>query len=172
LPRRLSSLLPPSEQHAWRSEIQEAKDSDSHGDRVERRRLLCTGRLKSYLDWPGAEQVCLIERTRIVGCKESTETAYAITSLSPQQANARQLLNLSRNHWSIENSLHWVRDCTFGEDACQVKSGHGPQLLASLRNLSLSLLHRSGVKKIAATLRSNALNPQKSFAALGLKAVT
>jgi predicted transposase YbfD/YdcC len=68
--------------------------------------------------------------------------------------------------------LHWVRDNTFSEDACQVKSGNAPQTLGALRNLAISLLHRGKSKNIAAALRSHALNPKKTFVALGVNDVT
>lgn len=114
-------------------------------------------------------QVCKLERTRLVDGVETSETAYAITSLSAARANAKKLLCLWRDHWRIENSLHWVRDNTFGEDACQVKSGNAPQMLGALRNLAISLLHRGRTKNIAATLRHHSLHPEKCFAALGFK---
>jgi hypothetical protein len=52
------------------------------------------------------------------------------------------LLELNRGHWCIENRLHWVRDVTFDEDRSQVRKGHGPQVLASLRNFVIAVLRR------------------------------
>ena len=69
---------------------------------------------------------------------------YAITSLSPARADAARLLALSRAHWDIENRLHWVRDVTLGEDACRVRTGSAPQVLAACRNAVLTLLRRLG----------------------------
>lgn len=165
----MPNLLPPSEQLAWQAEVSEHKSSNIHGDRFETRHIFCTDRLAGYLDWPGAKQACKLIRTRRIGESETCETAYAITSLSPEKADAKKLLELWRNHWHIENRLHWVRDNTFGEDACQVKSDHAPQLLASLRNLVISLLNLQKTTNFAAALRSHALNPEKCFAALGIE---
>jgi Transposase DDE domain len=123
---------------------------------VETRRLRATSRLKGYLEWPGVEPVCLIERTRVVGDQVSRETVCALTSLSAEEAPAGELLRIARAHWGIENGLHWVRDVTLGEDACRVRTEQAPEVLAGLRNAALALLRASGVTNIAAALRRNA----------------
>lgn len=76
-------------------------------------------------------------------------------------------MTLWQGHWSIE-SLHWLRDVTFGEDKCQVKKGHAPQNLAASRNAAISLLRLSGYREIAATLRSFGRNPLKLLSFLGI----
>lgn len=95
-----------------------------------------------------------MERTRKIGKKTSFDVQYAITSLRADQAEAKELLELDRGHWGIENRLHWVRDVVLGEDACRAKTGWLPQNLAAFRNLSLSVLRRLGTKGIASTLRT------------------
>lgn len=92
---------------------------------------------------------------------------YAITSLSPQQADAASLIGHWRSHWGIE-SLHWLRDVTFGEDKCQVKTGHAPQNLAAFRNAVISLLRVSGYQEIAPTLRHFCRNSLKLLTFLGI----
>jgi hypothetical protein len=59
------------------------------------------------------------------------------------------LLELSRAHWGIENRLHCVRDVTFQEDRCRVRSGHAPQVLAALRNVAIRLIRCLGFTNIA-----------------------
>ena len=76
-----------------------------------------------------------------------------MTSLRPAQASAARLLALVRAHWTIENRLHWVRDVTFDEDRSQVRRGAGPQVMATLRNLAISLLRLAGAALIAPALR-------------------
>ncbi len=127
------------------------------------RRLQCTSRLNDYLDWPGVGQVCLIERTRRRHGKTSVETVCAITSLTNEKAGAADLLQISRDHWKVENRLHWVRDMSFGEDACRVRTGSAPQILAGLRNASLRLLRADGVKNIASALRRHAAKPTEAI---------
>jgi predicted transposase YbfD/YdcC len=127
------------------------------------RRLRTTTRLNGYLDWPGVAQVCLIERTRRIRGQTTTETVAAITSLTPEQAGAADLLRIARDHWRIENRLHWVRDMSLGEDACRVRTGAAPQILAALRNAGLSLLRALDVENIAAALRRHAARPLEAI---------
>ena len=116
--------------------------------------------------WPHTRQVCRIERRRIdVRTGEiAFEVGYAVTSLSPEQADARRLADLMRAAWGIENRLHWVRDVTFDEDRCQVRSGAAPQALACCRNLVIALLRRAGCQNIAAGLRTYAARPRAAVA--------
>lgn len=112
--------------------------------------MATTASLAAYLapSWPGIAQVCRITRRRIVRDKESVETVYAITSLTPDQADAARLLDLSRAHWGIENRLHWVRDVTCREDDARTRSANAPQTLAALRNTALTVIRRLGFKPV------------------------
>lgn len=96
------------------------------------------------------------------------ETAYAITSLSSARATPLQLLTLWRQHWHIENKLHYVHDVTFGEDGSTVRAGRGPQLLATLRNTAIGVLRREGATNIAAACRRYAAQPALALAAVGV----
>lgn len=141
--------------------------TSKHGGRVERRSLWASDTLVGYSDWPHLAQVCRLERVVTRKEKSSQEVAYAATSLSPQKANPRQLLTLWRGHWGIENRLHWVRDMTFEEDRCQIRTGAAPQVMAALRNLTISLLHLAGAANIAAALRRHAAHPTEALALVG-----
>ena len=131
----------------------EARQENRYGGRKERRWLRVSTALRDYLDWPGLQQVCCLERTRVQRGTTTVELAYAITSLSPEQASPERLLELWRGHWGIECRLHWVRDVTLGEDRCRVRSGAAPQVLAALRNLVSGLLRLADQSNIAAALR-------------------
>jgi hypothetical protein len=91
--------------------------------------------------------------------------AYGITSVGRDRADAGRLLGLARGHWGIENGLHWVRDVTLGEDACRVRTGSAPQVLAALRNAVVHLLGGVKAASKAAATRHFAARP---FAALRL----
>ena len=91
--------------------------------------------------------------------KWSTETCYAVTSLTATQASPAQLAAIIRGHWAIEDRLHWVRDMTFGEDRSQVRTASGPRVMASLRNLAITILRLAGAASIAAALRYHARRP-------------
>jgi hypothetical protein len=101
--------------------------------------------------FPHAQQVLVLTRqvTDLAGGHPRTEVVYGITSLDARRAGPARLAVLVRGQWQIENRAHWVRDVTFGEDASQVRAGHGPQVIATLRNLAISLLRQAGQRNIA-----------------------
>lgn len=119
-----------------------AQTTDKGHGRLEIRHLTVSREVVPALDWPGAAQVCRIERTRESKGKISREIVYAITSLSREQAGPEALLALVRDHWSIENRLHWRRDVLLGEDASRIRSGAAPQAMAILRNTMLAIANR------------------------------
>jgi len=101
--------------------------SRGHG-RIETRTLRASSALRDMLDWPGQQQVFSIER-RTIYVKTGEvreETAYGVTSLDPDRADAAKLQSLVQGQWSIENRSHYVRDVTFGEDKSQVRNGYLP----------------------------------------------
>ena len=104
-----------------------------------------------YLDFPYAAQAFTIRRevTEMVSQKYRRETVQGLSSLPVERATPACLLALSRGHWTIENRLHWVRDVTFDEDRSRVRTGAGAQVMASLRNLAISLLRLAGARYIA-----------------------
>lgn len=94
---------------------------------------------------------------------------YLITSLSADKASPQRLLTLNRGHWEIENRLHWVRDVTFAEDQSQIRTGAGPQMMALLRNLAISLVRlRHAAPWVAQALRDLAARPHWALAMVGL----
>ncbi|EFH83823.1 ISAs1 family transposase [Ktedonobacter racemifer] len=145
-----------------------AQDStlDQHRGRIEKRSIRVSTEMNSYLaDWPLIEQVAELTRTvtvRKTG-KTSHEVVYLITPLTALEASPQRLLALVRGHWSIENSSHYVRDMTFGEDRSRLRSGQAPQILATFRNLAITLIHRQGSSQIAATRRHFASHPHLAF---------
>lgn len=85
--------------------------------------------------------------------KRTRQTVYLITSLTSTQASPERLARLARSHWLIENRLHYVRDVTFGEDASQIRTGHGPENMATIRSLAINLFRTAGFDNIAAAIR-------------------
>ena len=92
--------------------------------------------------------------------------AYLLTDLTPIQASPRRLLDLERGHWSIENGLHDVRDVSKGSDRSRLRTGSAPQLMAALRNLAITLIHRNGSSQIAASRRHFAAHPREAITLL------
>ena len=109
----------------------------------------------SRLDFPHARQAIKITRWRqdTTTGRASRQTVYAVTSLASADATARDLARLVREQWSIE-AHHHVRDTAYDEDANTGYAGNGPQVMATLRNLAISLLYLAGVKEVTRTLQA------------------
>jgi predicted transposase YbfD/YdcC len=132
-----------------------------HG-RIERRSITVSSALQDYLNWPGVAQVFKLER-HVVYVREgrvTDEVVYGITSLTAHEASAQRLLALVREHWEIENGLHYRRDETLKEDRGTVRTGHAAQALAVLNNLILGLLWRRGMRNVPDARRDFAAEPQ------------
>ena len=144
--------------------LRPVRETGKHGGRREVRELVASTALNEWAQWPHLAQVARLVSTRTERAVTTSETHYLITSLGVDEASPRRLLQLSRGHWGIENRLHWVRDVTFDEDRCQVRSGAAPQVMAALRNTAIGLLRCEGADNIAAALRTYAAHPQRALA--------
>lgn len=86
-----------------------------------------------------------------------------VTSLDFERASARRPLANSGDQREIENWLHWVRGMSQGEDACQVRTGEAPEVLAAIGNAVLRLIRSSGLTEIAAILRRHGAKPLEAI---------
>jgi len=129
-----------------------------HG-RIETRRIFVK---ESSLDvrekFPHAQQVFLIERIsehmsggKII--KTTQEYCYCITSLSKEQASASELLKYNRDHWAIENKLHYVLDVTFNEDKCRCYKAEMVSALSILRKVAIHIYRANNITNIASGIR-------------------
>lgn len=139
-----------------------------HG-RIERRTLKVVT-VQAGLAFPHAAQAIQItRRSRPIKpgtgkrARWRTETVYAICTLTAAQAQPADLARWLKGHWTIENRLHWVRDVTLGEDLHQARTGNGPHVLATCRNLTISMLRLAGHTSIARALRHHARHPDQAI---------
>ncbi|GAB4524462.1 MAG: ISAs1 family transposase [Anaerolineae bacterium] len=151
-------------------EYQRFTSVDKGHGRLERRILEASTTLNDYVDWPYLGQVIrrTIIRTDLKTGETSVTVRYAITSLSPEQADAARLEQLWRGHWTIENRVHYVRDVSMGEDAGQTHTGHIPRALALFRCMVLTLLRLAGWRHIPDAFRHYRASLNHSLQLLGL----
>lgn len=135
-----------------------------HG-RIEEREILTSFRIAGEIEFPYLEQVFRIRKKsiQVKTGKQSEQMIYGITSLPVERYGAAELLDLTRNHWRIENGLHYRRDVTFKEDAVQKKSINGGQIMAALNNLAIGILRKIGWENIAQARRFYEAQIRKGF---------
>ena len=114
----------------------------------------------AWVEFAGATQIAQLRRTVTRHAKKTVEVVYLITSADHQAAPPATLASWVRSHWGIENRLHWVRDVTYDEDRSQVRTGNAPQIMATLRSTTISLLRLTGIENIAQGLRHHARHPE------------
>jgi len=97
-------------------------------------------------NWPGLSSMVAVECTRTVNGGTSTERRYFISSHSGTQAP--KLAALIRNHWRVENELHWTLDVSFNEDQCRLRVANAAENLSRIRRISLLLLKNETTCKL------------------------
>ena len=149
--------------------LETAATLDKGHGRIERRRCWALGdpEYLAYLDpagaWPGLRSVALIESERRIGDLVSREDRYYLSSLPPDAAVLGQAI---REHWGVENRLHWVLDIAFREDDSRVRSGHAPETFGIVRHIALNLLRRDPARASIAKKRFRAALDDRYLRAL------
>jgi predicted transposase YbfD/YdcC len=132
------------------------KPNDVMEDRSRGRRKVwsCWIADASEIDFPGAAQAAIIIREifEVSGDRVGKEMAILLTSADAERMTAASLNYHKRSHWGIENKSHYPRDTVYQEDNDQTWTGNGPQVLASIRNLAISLIRLKGASAIKETM--------------------
>ncbi|MFI8281222.1 hypothetical protein ACIGBH_41505 [Streptomyces sp. NPDC085929] len=97
-------------------------------------------------------------RTDLKTGKVTRQTVHAITDMTSSEAPPQLISRIARAQWGIE-ALHHIRDTTFAEDASRIRTGHGPDNMATLRNHAINTLRDAGHRGIAAGLREVSYTP-------------
>jgi len=104
--------------------------------------------------WPGLRSIAMVRRRRRKtgedATKESVETVFYISTL---EADANKILEATRRHWSIENSLHWILDVAFDEDNCRVRTRNAAENLSTLRCFALGLIKQDTTVKAGVKIK-------------------
>lgn len=149
---------PPRQTSGWHPPLmfqETAQQTNKEHGRVETRRLTVIPDEENYIHWPGLRQVFQLERHVFHPQRGTTtkETVYGITSLAYKPGCAAQLLEWVRQHWGIENGLHYRRDVTLREDAIRMSDTHQGKVVATLNNFIVALARHLGFDNLAAARR-------------------
>lgn len=99
---------------------------------------------EAHPHWPTLNCIVRIESQRKMDSDTKKETGYYISSAS---TNAQTLLASTRNHWAIENQLHWVLDMSFGDDQSRIRKGNAPENIAVIRHAALNMIRMTKGKR-------------------------
>lgn len=140
-----------------------------HG-RIETRTLERYPDVCEVWQWPDAAQVLrrTCERVVVKTGKQSRAVTYGITSVPFAEVDARQIEGVWRNHWTIENRKHYVRDVTFGEDRNQLHTGSAPQALSAMRNALIDLWRSQGWRWMPDAMRTYAASVSQALILIGV----
>ena len=135
--------------------VSKARNLEKGHGRICEREILTSFRIAGQIEFPHLQQVFRIKRQSesVKTGKMSSQTIYGLTSLPVEEYGAKELLELVRKHWRIENGLHYRRDVTFKEDACRQTTSNGGRVLAVLNNLTIGILRKIGWENIAKARR-------------------
>ncbi len=120
----------------------------SHG-RIEIRKCWSVGNidwLNQRHDWVGLKSIAAVESKRTVGEVVSVERRYFISSHSGRCS--REIAGFVRNHWRVENELHWILDVCFNEDSCRVRTQNAAENLARVRRIAHMMLKNEKTCKL------------------------
>jgi predicted transposase YbfD/YdcC len=110
--------------------------------------------LTSDKDWCKLSSIGMIEETRIIGDKSSTELRYYISSIN--NLKARDLAHQARSHWSVENNLHWVMDVSFKDDASRNRKDNSAENFHLIKQIAFNIIKLNPIKKSIKVKRKNA----------------
>lgn len=139
-------------------------ENTGHG-RIETRNIWVTNTLNDYLNFPPVKQAFRVERMTFYkkNGKQRRDVAYGMTSKTTEQASPAQVLRDNREHWSIENSCHYIINWNFDEDRSRIRIGQGPENITRLRRFAVGLIKSKGVRSVAQKMRQLSLNTRLVF---------
>lgn len=141
--------------HAPELARDQAQTTEKGHGRLEQRTLTAIADDSRFVDWPGLQQVFKLERkvTNTTTGVIAVDEVVGITSLAPEKASAKQLLEWTRSHWGIENGLHYRRDVTLDEDGTRMSNENLAEAMAVLNNFVIGLMSKLGFRNLASAQR-------------------
>jgi predicted transposase YbfD/YdcC len=123
---------------------------DSHGRTVRRRVWTITDLfpLPELTKWPGLQSVIVVETIRMAHQQAPVTSDYRVY-ISSLVRSATAFASMIRQHWDIENKLHWSLDVTFNEDHCRIRKEHAAENMAAVRHVALNLLRQEHSQQIS-----------------------
>lgn len=129
------------------------KELDMGHGRIESRECWAISAKQPYFSkmekWGKVTSLAMVVSERDLGHKKTRDVRYFISSL---KADSKAILSAVRQHWGIENSLHWVLDMTFREDESRIRRGSAAENFSMVRHMALNILKRD--KSVETSIKS------------------
>jgi predicted transposase YbfD/YdcC len=93
--------------------------------------------LKARHNWPGLKSIVMVQYHAILQDKTRAETRFYISSMT---SDAQHHAKAIRDHWGIENGLHWVMDMVFRDDECRIRKGNAPANFTTIKHAASNML--------------------------------
>ena len=135
-------------------------DHNTHGRHEERVCQVYDDLYQIKDNWKSVRRIIKVTATTLSYGKVSTETHRYISSL---EVDAKTFLYIIRSHWKIENSLHYVKDVSFEEDACRTRTGQIPFVQTMMRSLAINFINLNGFSNIKKSRKLFAWSPHRLF---------
>ena len=156
---------------AWLADVRTTGSRGRGHGRIEKRTLATTTWAnEDPSGWPAVARAFRLVRERTAKGETTVAAVCGVSSGGRSVADGARLLGLTRDHWGIGNGRHHTRDETFGEDRCRVRRGNAPRVLASLRNVAVSLPRNADRASVPAATREMVAFPDRALDLLKEKA--
>ena len=132
-----------------KEDYDECESTEKCHGRIETRKCWSVDKIDWLIqrhDWAGLKSISAVECKRIVGEEESNERRYFISSHTGRCS--REIAGFVRNHWRIENELHWTLDVCFNEDSCRARTQNAAENLARIRRIAFMMLKNEKTCKL------------------------
>lgn len=135
-------------------------DHNTHGRYEERICQVYDDLYEIKLSWHSVKRIIKVTSTTLSYGKCTKEVHTYVSSL---EVDAKTFLHIIRSHWKIENSLHYVKDVSFEEDACRTRTGQIPFIQTMIRSLAINFINLNKFSNIKQARKLFAWSPHRLF---------
>ena len=135
-------------------------DHNTHGRHEERICEVYDDLHQIQKDWPSVKRIIKITSSTLSYGKYSSEEHFYISNLD---TDAKSFAHIIRSHWKIENSLHYVKDVSFDEDASRIRTKQAPLISTMLKSIAINIMNINKIPNLKKARKEFAWSPHKLF---------
>ncbi|HGG1856101.1 TPA: ISAs1-like element ISEc1 family transposase, partial [Escherichia coli] len=124
----------------------------SHGREEIRLHIVCDvpdELIDFTFEWKGLKKLCVAVSFRSIIAEQKKEPEMTVRYyISSADLTAEKFATAIRNHWHVENKLHWRLDVVMNEDDCKIRRGNAAELFSGIRHIAINILTNDKVFKV------------------------